>query len=208
VPKARRTRTLTLDSIVEESLSLVRRLGVGGLTMRAVAAELGVTPMAVYYYVADKDDLLRLVVDRVTASSGVLQRRPEETWQDSLRNYLMSMWENSRNYPGLSSHMINLPGLGLTPERMDAGLGFFESVGFPLAQARLAYSFAITYVHGRLSVDAHLSHRADAPHLDGAKAGDYVTFGVDAVIHGLEARLAELLAAEPRRGASTAGLPS
>jgi AcrR family transcriptional regulator len=186
VPKARRTRTLNLDAIVEESLSLVRRLGVGGLTMRAVAAELGVTPMAVYYYVADKDDLLRLVVDRVTASTGVLHRRPEETWQESLRNYLMRMWENSRDYPGLSAHMINLPGLGMTPERLEAGLVFFESIGFPSEQARLSYSYAITYVHGRLSVDAHLSHRADAPHLDGAKAADYVEFGVDAVIKALE----------------------
>jgi AcrR family transcriptional regulator len=189
VPKVRRTRTLTLDAIVEESLNPVRRLGVGGLTMRAVAAELGVTPMAVYYYVADKDDLLRLVVDRVYASTGVLRRRPEETWQESLRNYLVSMWENSRKYPGLSSHVINLPGLGLTPERLEAGLGFFESVGFRAADARLAYSFAITYVHGRLSVDAHLSHRAEASLLDGARAGDYVSFGVEAVMKGLEARL-------------------
>jgi AcrR family transcriptional regulator len=202
VPKTRRTSTLTLDAIVEESLNLVRRLGVGGLTMRAVAAELGVTPMAVYYYIADKEDLLRLVVDRVCATTGVLHRRPEETWQESLRKYLVSMWENSRKYPGVSSQMINMPGLGLTQERLEAGLAFFESVGFPPAQAQLSYSFAITYLHGRLSVDAHLSHRADAPHLDGAKAADYVRFGVEAVIKALE----QLGAAGPKDAMPIASL--
>ena len=174
--------------------------------MRAVAAELGVTPMAVYYYVADKEDLLRLVVDRVNDTTGVLRRHPDETWQESLRNYLGSMWENSRRYPGLSAHMINLPGLGLTPERLGAGIGFFESVGFPPTEARLAYSFAITYVHGRLSVDAHLSHRIEAPHVGGVKAGDYVKFGVEAVIQGLEAQLEGLGTTGPPGGTSTASL--
>jgi AcrR family transcriptional regulator len=190
VPKAR-ARTLTLEAIVDESLEIVRRQGVSGLTMRGVAAQLGVTPMAVYYYVADKDDLLRLVIDRVVGSTGPLRRRPDESWQDVLHEYLVSMWENARAYPGVSAHMINLPRLGMTPERLEAGTTFFEEAGFSSVQARLAYSFAVTYIHGRMSVDAHLSHLPDAPNLDGARAQDVVEFGVEAVIRGLEARLEE-----------------
>jgi AcrR family transcriptional regulator len=185
VPKAR-TRTLTLEAIVDESLEIVSRRGVSGLTMRGVAAHLGVTPMAVYYYVADKEDLLRLAVDRVVASTPALTRQPDESWQATLHNYLVSMWENSRKSPGRSAHMINHPGLGMTPERLNAGATFFEQVGFSSVQARLAYSFATTYIHGRLSVDAHLSHRTDAPQLDGARARDVVEFGVEAVIRALE----------------------
>jgi AcrR family transcriptional regulator len=189
VPKARRSRTLTRDAILDESLRIVRRQGVSGLTMRAVAAELGVTPMAVYYYVADKDDLLRLVVDRVNASIGLLHLRPNEEWQQSLRAYLVNTWESTSTYPGLSARMINLPGLGVTPERLTAGLAFFDQVGFAPADAHLAWSFALTYIHGRLSVDAHLSHRQDALHADGLKAREYVEFGVEAVIKGLETML-------------------
>ena len=52
MPKGQRTETLTLEAIVDESERIARTQGVDGLTMRAVAAGLGVTPMAIYYYVA------------------------------------------------------------------------------------------------------------------------------------------------------------
>jgi AcrR family transcriptional regulator len=178
-----------LDAILDESFRIIRDQGVTGLTMRAVAAGLGVTPMAVYYYVADKDDLLRLVVDRLYNSFGFLAVQPGQEWQDALRAYLVNMWERSRWYPGLSTHIINQPGLGVTPERLEAGLAFFDEVGFPPAEARLAWSFAVTYIHGRISVDAHLSDHPGVTHLDGLKARDYVGFGVDAVITGLDAML-------------------
>jgi AcrR family transcriptional regulator len=187
--RTRRSHSLTLDAIIDESLRIVRDQGVTGLTMRAVAAGLGVTPMAVYYYVADKDDLLRLVVDKLCISFGLLATAPDQDWQDSLRGYLVNMWERSRRYPGLSTHIINQPGLGVTPERLEAGLAFFDEVGFPPSDARLAWSFAVTYIHGRISVDAHLSRHPGVTHLDGLKARDYVEFGVDAVITGLEEML-------------------
>ena len=112
-----------------------------------------------------------------------------EDWQDTLRTYLVTIWETTRRYPGLGAYMINQPGLGVTSERLQAGVAFFEDAGFPPAQARLAWSFATTYIHGRISVDAHLGHKPDAPHLDGLKARDYVEFGVGAVLAGLEAIL-------------------
>jgi AcrR family transcriptional regulator len=172
--------------------------------MRSVAAGLGVTPMAVYYYVADKEDLLRLVVERISESYGMLETVPGADWQDTLRNYLVAIWENTRRYPGLGAQMINQPGLGVTPERLKAGIGFFEDAGFPPPHARLAWSFATTYIHGRLSVDAHLGHKPDAPHLDGLKARDYVEFGVETVIAGLEAILDRERLARVGAGSSAA----
>jgi TetR/AcrR family transcriptional regulator, tetracycline repressor protein len=206
-PKTSGSRSLTLDAILDESLRIVRDQGVTGLTMRAVAAGLGVTPMAVYYYVADKDDLLRLVVDKLYSSFGFLATQPDQDWQDSLREYLVTMWERSRRYPGLSTHIINQPGLGVTPERLEKGLAFFDEVGFPPAEARLAWSFAVTYIHGRISVDAHLSRHSGVTHLDGLKARDYVDFGVGAVISGLEEMLGTAKHA-PTTSTSTTSTPN
>jgi AcrR family transcriptional regulator len=203
-PNTSRSRSLTLDAILDESLRIIRDQGVTGLTMRAVAAGLGVTPMAVYYYVADKDDLLRLVVDKLYSSFGFLITKPDQDWQDSLREYLVNMWERSRWYPGLSTHIINQPGLGVTPERLEAGLAFFDEVGFPPAEARLAWSFAVTYIHGRISVDAHLANHPGVTHLDGLKARDFVEFGADAVIIGLE----EMLETAKRASTSNTRNPS
>ena len=189
--RSRRLRNLMLDDILEESLNIIRSQGVSGLTMRAVAAGLGVTPMAVYYHVADKDDLLRLVVDKVVNSYGLLVRKADQEWQAALRDHLVNIWERSRQYPGLSTFIINQPGLGVTPERLESGLAFFDEVGFRSAQARLAWSFALTYIHGRISVDAHLSRQPGTSHVDGdgLKAREYVEFGIDSVITGLEEML-------------------
>ena len=78
MPKGRRTETLTLEAVVDESERIARTRGVDGLTMRAVAAGLGVTPMAIYYYVPGKEDLLRLVVGRVSESFGLLHREGDQ----------------------------------------------------------------------------------------------------------------------------------
>src|ERR1700751_3571973 len=108
--------------------------------MRAVAAELGVTPMAVYYYIADKDELVRLVVETISADRGPL-RIGEGGWEESLRRYLLLVWEESTAYPGLGTYLINQPTLGVTPDTLQEGIRFFEEAGFSAAAARLAWSF-------------------------------------------------------------------
>lgn len=206
MPKGQRTETLTLEAIVDESERIARTRGVDGLTMRTVAAGLGVTPMAIYYYVPGKDDLLRFVVGRVSESFGLLHREEDRSWQEALRDYLLNIWESFRRYPGLSSYLINQPSLGVTPDRLEAGLGFFVEAGFPPDVARLAWSFATTYIHGRISVDAHLGRNADTHHFEGLRAHDYVTFGVDAVIGGLESMLAGQALTVPGPGTTSSAL--
>ena len=203
MPKGQRTETLTLEAIVDESERIARTQGVDVLTMRAVAAGLGVTPMAIYYYVPGKDDLLRLVVSRVSESFGLLRREEARSWQEGLGDYLINIWESFRRYPGLTFYLINQPALGVTPDRLEAGIGFFVDAGFPPDVARLAWSFATTYIHGRISVDAHLSRNADTHHFEGLRARDYVRFGIDAVIGGLEAMLADQVGATPGTAVAT-----
>ena len=135
MPKSRRPGTLTLDAIVEESVRIVRAQGVSGLTMRSVATGLGVTPMAIYYYVTDKEDLVRLVVGRISDSFGLFRVDPDRTWQETLREYMVNVWGNFRRYPGLSSYLIDQPALGVTPDRLEAGITFFEAAGFPPTEA-------------------------------------------------------------------------
>jgi hypothetical protein len=119
---------------------------------------------------------------------------------------MIDIWEHLRRYPGISSYIINQPGLGVTPDRLESGIDFFERAGFGSAAARLAWSFATTYIHGRISVDAHLSRKPDAPHLGRLRARDYVQFGVETAVAGLEAmRDGDADASKP--GQQRAGAP-
>ncbi len=179
---------MTQEEIVDEALRLLKADGMEGVTMRSVASGLGVTPMAVYYYVKDKEDLLRLVVERVTYSRSPLALGPDG-WEESLRRHLLSAWEESVGYPGLGSYLIDQPNLGITQESLVDGIRFFEDAGFSPQLAPLAWSFAMTYIHGRLSVDARLGHRPDAPRAGGLHAQDYVAFGIEALLRGLRSML-------------------
>jgi TetR/AcrR family tetracycline transcriptional repressor len=200
MPPSARSRTLSREEVVAAALRLIQRQGLSRLTMRAVSAELGVTPMATYYYVDDKEDLVRLVAEEVSASRIPL-RLDADGWEAALSRHLMSTWESYARYPGLGAHMIALPTLGVTPEGLKHGIRFFEDAGFSPTTARLAWSFALTYIHGRISVDARLGHKPEAPRLDGFRARDYVEFGIEAVVQGLRTlRESDEQARSPREG--------
>ncbi len=53
------------DDILTAALDLLSEGGRQGLTMRALASRLGVTPMSLYHHVEDRAGLLRLLSDRV-----------------------------------------------------------------------------------------------------------------------------------------------
>src|SRR6187431_559655 len=60
------TRTpLSRERVLQAAVELADREGPDGLSMRRLAAELGVVPMALYKHVANKDELLDGMIDVV-----------------------------------------------------------------------------------------------------------------------------------------------
>jgi AcrR family transcriptional regulator len=184
---------LTRYAIVSAALKIAERDGLDGLSMRVLAAELDVTPMAIYYHVPDKESLVNLVVDAVHDRQVPLEIGTDG-WEASLRRRLQSQWDELSRYPGLGAHLLNQPDLGATPHSIEAGVAFFEAAGFSRRGARLAWSFATTYLHGRLSVDARLRGSRSAK-AAGIRSKDYVAFGIDAVVAGLRTMLRDERAA-------------
>ncbi|MFC9125645.1 TetR/AcrR family transcriptional regulator [Streptomyces sp. NPDC057099] len=60
-----RPRSLTPDQLASAALAVIDREGLAGLSMRAVAQELGMSTMGLYRYVHDREELERLVVELV-----------------------------------------------------------------------------------------------------------------------------------------------
>src|SRR4051794_26350466 len=60
---------LTLDRVVEAAVEVADRDGLGALSMRRIAAELGTGTMSLYRYVPGKAELLDLMLDRVQRPS-------------------------------------------------------------------------------------------------------------------------------------------
>ena len=55
---------LDASAIVDAALKIADEQGLGAVSMRRVASQLGVTPMALYYYVENKDQLIDLMADQ------------------------------------------------------------------------------------------------------------------------------------------------
>jgi AcrR family transcriptional regulator len=56
---------LSRDRVLCGAVAIADAAGIGSLTMRSLAQELGVKPMALYYHVANKEEILDGVVDLV-----------------------------------------------------------------------------------------------------------------------------------------------
>ncbi|WP_265556998.1 TetR/AcrR family transcriptional regulator [Serratia grimesii] len=70
-PRGRPTngKGVARDDILNAALGLMDESGGQGLTMRALAARLGVTPMSLYHHIGDLAGLLRALSDRVYAET-------------------------------------------------------------------------------------------------------------------------------------------
>src|SRR6478735_11551690 len=57
--------SLSRERILRAAIAVADSGGIGALTIRSLAHELGVKPMSVYHYVANKDEILDAIVDIV-----------------------------------------------------------------------------------------------------------------------------------------------
>lgn len=64
-PALNRTTPLERDDIIDCALAIVQKEGRDAVSMRRLAKELGVTPMAIYHHVSDKPALMDAMVERV-----------------------------------------------------------------------------------------------------------------------------------------------
>ena len=89
---------LSRDRIVEAALGLVEREGWDALSMRRLAQELDVWPMAVYRYFQDKDALVEGLVDAAAESVELPGRRG--SWRTRMRALLHGARDALRRPPG------------------------------------------------------------------------------------------------------------
>jgi AcrR family transcriptional regulator len=101
---ADRTR-LSKAAVVERALALADALGLDALTIRKLAQELGVTPMALYWHFRSKEELLAALGDRVWTEIGI-DLDPAADWTDQLRSLLESLVTMLRARPCASQLLL------------------------------------------------------------------------------------------------------
>lgn len=77
-----RPRSLTLEAIAVAALAVIDREGLEVLSMRTVAAELRMKPMALYRYVSGRAELETLIVDLLLADVDTVP--PPASWTEQI----------------------------------------------------------------------------------------------------------------------------
>lgn len=147
-PKAGQER-LGRELIVATALRLIDEQGMTALSMRKLAAELGVDPMAIYHHLPSKEAILAALVKDVfsglrlpPASGGV--------WQDRVRAFARAYRDVVRSHPNLVRHAVANAEVAATSalEASEELYAALSAAGLPPVAVVRAADLVVDYVHG------------------------------------------------------------
>lgn len=130
---------LSRARILQAALTLVDHDGLEALTMRRVAAQLGVEAMSLYYHVPNKEAILDGVFDLVIARAElpVGEVSVPEWIRGTAEGFRRLAVQHPRTFPLLTTRPIPLADAAAA-EPMEAGLAAFARSGMDAAQAYAA----------------------------------------------------------------------
>ncbi|MFE1545036.1 TetR/AcrR family transcriptional regulator [Streptomyces microflavus] len=157
-----RPRRLDPDVMVSTARRIVEEEGVAALSMRRVAKELGSTPMALYHYVQDKDELLMLTL------SGTAAAFPRPELPEDPRERLVAVAVHMHDIIGRIPWVLDILALGELTDRN--ALWMVEEIidcalacGLSPARSVRAYRTIWSYVYGDLVFRRAAARRAEQP---------------------------------------------
>lgn len=206
-----RPRSLTHPQIAAAALRVIDRDGLDALTMRTVAAELGMGTMSVYRYVTDRAQLEALMVDQVLGAVDMTVPEQPEAWTGRIEVLVERVRESVGAHPAVAPLLLIHRHTSAGSTRWgDTVLGVLADAGFSAEQRVVAFRALLGYMLGALQVE-HYSplsgpgtaalaalDPSDYPHLaKTAAAAQHVSVddeflgGLRLLLRGLAAQLAE-----------------
>jgi AcrR family transcriptional regulator len=129
--EARPREPLSREKVLHAAVALADEGGVESLSMRKLAQELGVVPMALYKHVANKDELLDGMLDVVVDE--IDPPAPDVDWKTAVRERILSARRALLRHPWASLVMESRT--EPTPTvlaYMDSMIGMFRAGGFSM----------------------------------------------------------------------------
>jgi TetR/AcrR family tetracycline transcriptional repressor len=140
---------LTREKILGAALEIVDEEGLDALTMRRLAADLGVNPMSIYHHLPGKSAVVSGLVGvvfseiRVPPSEGL-------PWQERVRTYARAYRNVVRSHPNLALRIVS--DAATVSEAVLSGseplYGALEEAGLPPARIVQAADTVVDFVHG------------------------------------------------------------
>src|SRR4051794_36991419 len=140
---------LSRDTVTERALAMADAEGIDALTIRRLATDLGVTPMALYWHFEDKERLLDGVAELVLSQVVLPPDDASRPWDERLREVLDQLVGVLAAHPSVTDVvktriLRSEAGLDLT-ERV---LGLLRGAGFAPEQAAQQAVYALLFIVG------------------------------------------------------------
>jgi AcrR family transcriptional regulator len=139
-------KPLSRAFVLQAAVALGDEAGLEAFSMRRLAQELGVVPMALYKHVANKDELLDGMVDIVFSEielpSGDLD------WRSAMRRRANSTREALKRHSWAIGMMESREPGPANLRNHNAVMGCLRNAGFPFEMALHAYSVQDAYIYG------------------------------------------------------------
>jgi AcrR family transcriptional regulator len=166
-------RGLSLARIVEAGVAVAESDGLAAVSMSRVAARLGASTMALYRYVASKDELLALMMDAAIGSPPG-EVRSGEGWRDGLTRWARAERDGLLRQPWVLRVPLTAP--PLTPNQiawLEWGLGCLRDTGLPAYQKMSVILAISNYVWRATTIEADFIEavKADGSTMEKAVAG-------------------------------------
>src|SRR5215218_470991 len=139
---------LTRERVVEEALAVIAHDGAQALTMRSLAARLGVVPGALYHHVGNKQQLQDLVLDGVLAEID-FDLDSSMPWAEQLKILAHRLRQVLEAHPGVAGILKTRDPLG--PHSLalaEAFLSPLQTAGFGDREAGPAFFLLLDYTIG------------------------------------------------------------
>jgi AcrR family transcriptional regulator len=143
-----RRRTLTRERVVAEALAIISADGAGALSMRALAARLGVVPGALYRHVRSKEQLYDLILDAVLAEIDCQAGR-SLPWTGQITQLAHRLRAALEHHPGIAALLKARD--PLSPHSLalaEAFLAPLHAAGLPERQTAQAFRLIYDYTLG------------------------------------------------------------
>lgn len=161
-------RELSLERIVDAAIDIADAEGLQAVTMQRVAQTFGYTTMAMYRYVANKDDLQQLMLD--AAGRGTIAV-DDENWRTGLEQVCRYLLDMYRRHPWVLDIPISFESM-LMPEQArvaDAGLRAMRTLKISHEERLVLLMHLSTFVRGHASLMREVT-RPDGAVSEGTKA--------------------------------------
>ncbi len=136
---------MSRERVLRTAIDLADAGGLESLTMRRLAQELGVEAMTLYYYVANKDEILKGIADLVEGE--IELPAPDDDWKSALRRTAISAYEILIRHPWSAGLILSAGGVGT------ARLAYMEAILGSLRRA--GFSEGLTD-HGYHAIESHI----------------------------------------------------